>query len=59
MKILSYDQKGSLICILTNMEYESGIHTLMWETNKILTGVYLCEMKTKNEIKTVKIVVGK
>lgn len=55
--ITIYDIYGNKITtIITGKRFSAGLHSVIWEENYISNGIYICQLKTKENISSIKIV---
>ena len=53
------DITGRNVITLIEGEVSSGNHRLQWSTNGLASGIYFCRMKTKDYMKTIKMIFQK
>ena len=54
-----YNIAGQKIKTLLNQQMESGIHKISWNADDYSSGIYFCEIKTRSNVKTEKLILLK
>lgn len=61
IELVIYDISGRVVCRLGRGEYEPGYHTVVWNGRdeggaEVRSGVYFCQLRSKGEIRTSRMV---